>query len=118
MVRPPHAAGVHRMDGGLGADRFIFDSTSVGQDTITDFNGLISGTADGDMLQFAGALLVGDFMYLGAGNFSGGSDNTEARILNGAVILDLDGNGVGDNTILLTGLVNEDQLTVADFTFV
>ena len=112
--------GDDTLTGDLGADRFMFVSTASGLDTITDFNGLVSGLADGDKLQLDASLLVGTFAYVGGAGFSGGSDNSEARInVNlGRVIIDTDGDGTGDITIALTGLVNEEQLALADFIFV
>ena len=113
-------AGNDVLTGAGGADRFIFTNTNAGVDTITDFNGLVSGVADGDKLQFAAALLEGTFAYIGDNDFSGGSVNTEARIdtLLGQVVVDTDGDGFGDLSITLTGLINSAQLTAADFLFV
>ena len=109
--------GDDTLTGGDGADRFIFNSTVSGTDTISDFNGLVSGLADGDKLQFTG-LLVGGFDYVGSAGFSGGSDNTEARVLSGGrLVIDADGDGAGDITILLTGLTDAAQLTITDFQF-
>ena len=110
-------AGNDILTGGGGADRFIFNSEAVGVDTITDFNGLVSGVAEGDKLVFEQSALVGSFVYVGAGDFSGGSNNTEARIQGSDLIIDLDGDEVGDITIQLTGLVDESQLTTLDFLF-
>ena len=110
--------GDDTLTGGAGADRFVFNSVLDGADTITDYNGLVSGVADGDMVQFAASLLVGTFAYTGAAGFSGGDDNSEARIASGGrVIVDFNGDGAGDLTIFLTGLVNEDQLSAVDFAF-
>ncbi len=109
--------GNDTLTGGDGADRFVFNSIADGLDTITDFNGLVSGLADGDALQFAASLLVGPFAYIGAAGFSG-LDTTEARITaNGRVIMDFDGDGTGDLTIIMTGLLTEDQLTADNFAF-
>ena len=41
----------------------------------------------------------------------------EARINNGRVLVDTNGDGSTDLTIVLTGLVNEDQLSAANFAF-
>ena len=112
--------GDDTLTGDDGADRFIFNSTVSGLDTITDFNGLVSGVADGDKLELAASLLVGTFAYVGAGAFSGGLDNSEARVnINlGRVVIDTDGDGTGDIIIALTGLTLADQLTITDFVFV
>ena len=109
--------GEDTITGGLGADRFIFTGAGDDIDTITDFNGMVSGVADGDMLQFAASLLAGEFAYVGAAAFTGDDTNSEARMQAGSVFMDFDGDGVSDLTILLTGLVTEDQLLVTDFIF-
>ncbi len=109
--------GDDTITGGTGADRFIFTSLDSGTDTITDFNGLVSGVAEGDLLQFAGTLLVGEFAYLGTVAFNGGSANSEARMEAGSLFMDFDGDGTTDLTILMTGLVTEEQLLVEDFIF-
>ena len=112
--------GNDTLTGGGAADRFIFNSVDSGLDTITDFNGLVSGVADGDKLQFAASLLVGTFDYVGNAGFSGGYDNSEARVnlVTGRVIFDADGDGTGDIIIALTGLTLDTQLTITDFVFI
>ena len=109
--------GDDMITGGLGADRFIFTGAGDDIDTITDFNGLVSGVAEGDMLQFATSLLAGEFAYVGAAAFTADGTNSEARMSAGAVFMDFDGNGTSDLIILMTGLVTEDQLLVTDFIF-
>ena len=111
--------GDDTLTGGLGADSFVFTAGVNGLDTITDFNGLVSGVAEGDKMQVALSLLVGTFDYVGVNAFTGGSDNSEARvnIILGRVLVDFDGDGSADLTIALTGLNNEDQLAITDFTF-
>ncbi len=111
--------GNDNLTGGTGADRFVFTSITSGLDTITDFNGLVSGIAEGDKFEFAASLLVGVFDYVGSAAFSGGSDNSEARVntLTGRLLVDTDGDGTADITMALTGLVNANQLVLADFVF-
>jgi hypothetical protein len=41
--------------------------------------------------------------------------NTEARVENGKVYVDVDGNGAADFHIALTGLTNAHQLVAGDF---
>ena len=52
------------LTGGGGADRFHFTPGEPGRDTITDFNALDGGAAEGDRLVIA-APAVGQFVYLG-----------------------------------------------------
>jgi Ca2+-binding RTX toxin-like protein len=104
------------LTGGAGADEFVFRSRTSGVDTITDFN-LDGGEDEGDLLVFEG-LGVGTFAYLGAGAFTGGSDNSEARVLGSQVLVDTNGDGTADITITLAGLTNANQLAVDDFLFV
>ena len=87
--------GNDSLTGGGGADHFVFNAVLSGIDTITDFNAVEGGLAEGDVLEFVG-LLTGTFAYVGAGAFSGGSDNTEARISAGTVLMDFDGDGTAD----------------------
>ena len=110
--------GNDTLTGDLGADRFVFTGTDDGVDTITDFNGLVSGTADGDKFQFELADLLGTFAYVGASTFTA-SGNSEARVnlTLGRVQVDFNGDGTADLAVSLTGLTNEDQLSVADFLF-
>lgn len=44
-----------------------------------------------------------------------GGHNSEARVANGQVQIDVDGNGTADILINLTGLANASQLVSADF---
>lgn len=69
------------------------------------------------MLRFDG-LKVGTFVYLGTATFSGGSDNSEARVSGNQVIFDANGDGTADITITLTGLTAATQLVATDFLFV
>ena len=110
-------AGNDTLTGGLGADSFVFNSTASGVDVISDFNELNGGGEEGDVLRFEG-LGLGTFAYLGLGNFSGGSDNSEARISGSQVLVDTNGDGTADITITLTGLANTNQLSSSDFLFV
>lgn len=109
--------GNDTLTGGLGADHFVFNSTASGIDIITDFNELNGGGEEGDILRFEG-LGVGTFSYLGTGAFTGGSDNSEARVVGNQVLVDTNGDGTADITITLTGLTNANQLSVDDFLFV
>ena len=61
---------------------------------------------------------MGTFAYLGTGTFTGGFDNSEARVQGDTVQIDSDGNGSADITIRLTGLTTASQLTAADFVWV
>jgi Ca2+-binding RTX toxin-like protein len=110
------AGGNDTMTGGLGADQFVFNSTSSGTDTITDFNELNGGGEEGDVLRFD-ALRVGTFVYRGTGAFTGGSDNSEARVSGNQVLVDTNGDGTVDITVTLTGLTNANQLAASDFIF-
>jgi Ca2+-binding RTX toxin-like protein len=109
-------SGDNRLTGGLGADHFAFAGTDRGIATIVDFNALNGGTGAGDVLEFRG-LLVGSFAYRGGKTFTGGSDNTEARVVGDHLLVDANGDGVADLTIVLTGLTSANQLSAADFLF-
>lgn len=108
--------GNDALTGGIGADRFVFNAASSGIDTITDFNQLDGGADEFDVMEFQ-SMLVGSFAYLGTGAFTGGSDNSEARISGNQVLVDTDGNGSANFTITLTGLTGANQLGVEDFIF-
>lgn len=109
--------GNDSLNGGLGADAFVFTSTSSGIDMIADFNELNGGGEEGDVLRFEG-MGVGTFTYLGTDAFTGGSDNSEARVSGNQVLVDTNGDGTSDITITLTGLTNANQLAASDFIFV
>jgi Ca2+-binding RTX toxin-like protein len=120
------AGGADKLIGGLGndiltggasADEFIFTSRTSGVDVITDFNQLAGGGEQGDVLRFEG-LGVGTFAYLGTGAFTGGLDNSEARVVGNQVLVDTNGDGTADITLTLTGLTNANQLGADDFLFV
>ncbi|NEY91578.1 beta strand repeat-containing protein [Tabrizicola oligotrophica] len=108
--------GADVLTGGLGADSFVFSSATAGNDTVTDFNALDGGVAEGDLLVFQG-LLVGEFSYLGGNAFSGGADNSEARFdaTTGKLLVDTDGDGTANLTLTLTGMDAAADLTSADF---
>lgn len=109
--------GNDTLTGGLGADHFVFNSATSGVDIIADFNELNGGDYEGDILRFEG-LGIGTFSYLGTEAFTGGSDNSEARVVGNQVLVDTNGDGTADITITLTGLTNANQLTADDFLFV
>ncbi|MGO1077789.1 calcium-binding protein [Inquilinus sp. CA228] len=102
-------AGNNLLTGGAGDDYFRFSALSDGRDTISDFS-----SAQGDRLEFE-YLLHGSFSYRGATAFTA-SGNSEARFEGGMVLVDADGNGVADITIILTGFSAATQLTAANFT--
>jgi hypothetical protein len=105
------------LSGGLGADQFVFNSTTSGIDVVSDFNELDGGGEEGDILRFEG-LRVGTFAYRGTSAFTGGSDNSEARVVGNQVLVDTNGDGTTDITITLTGLTTASQLGAGDFLFV
>jgi trimeric autotransporter adhesin len=109
--------GNDSLNGGNGADQFVFNSTTSGIDVIADFNELNGGGEEGDVLRFD-ALRVGTFVYRGTSAFTGGSDNSEARVSGSQVLVDTNGDGTADITITLTGLTAATQLATADFVFV
>lgn len=109
-------AGNDVLTGGSGADHFVFSGATPGNDTITDFNAVDGGVAEGDRLVFDD-LLVGTFVYRGSAAFSGGSNNSEARFdsTSGQLQIDADGNGTAEFSLTLTGLTQATQLTASDF---
>ena len=109
-------AGVDVLTGGAGADHFVFSSITAGNDTITDFNAVNGGAAEGDVLQFTG-LLVGSFAYRGAAAFTAGLNNSEARFdtTTKKLLIDVDGNGVAEFALTLTGMDAASEVTAADF---
>jgi Ca2+-binding RTX toxin-like protein len=109
-------AGGDRLSGGAGADRFYFSPGETGVDRITDFNTLDGGAAEGDLLVIT-APAVGSFAYLGTAAFTGGSDNSEARIQGDRVLVDVNGDGTAEITVALTGLTLASQLSASDFLF-
>jgi Ca2+-binding RTX toxin-like protein len=112
-------AGGDTLIGGEGADQFLFAATGNGVDVITDFSGQTAfggGAGQGDRFTFDD-VLQGAFGYRGSQAFTG-SGNTEARVANGKVIVDADGNGAVDITITVTGLTSASQLGAGDFQFI
>jgi Ca2+-binding RTX toxin-like protein len=113
--------GGDKLTGGAGADQFIYAplgsfGSGNGSDIITDFSGKTAfggGAGDGDHLVFED-LLHGTFAYRGGHAFTG-TGNTEARVENGKVYVDVDGNGAADFHIALTGLTSAHQLVAGDF---
>jgi Ca2+-binding RTX toxin-like protein len=110
-------AGNDILTGGSGADAFVFTTTTSGLDVITDFNELNGGGEEGDVLRFQG-LEVGTFVYRGSQGFTGGSNNSEARVSGNEVLIDTNGDGVTDIEIVLNGLTSASQLSANDFLFV
>lgn len=109
-------AGADTLTGGAGADHFVFALGDVGTDRITDFNALDGGAAEGDRLVIK-APMVGDFVYRGSAAFTGGSDNSEARVSGSTVLIDVNGDGAADISVALTGLTKAGQLSANDFLF-
>ncbi len=108
--------GSDMLTGGGGADRFHFALGEAGRDTITDFNALDGGAAEGDRLVIE-APALGQFVYRGDAAFTGGLDNSEARIQGDAVLIDVNGDAAADITVTLTGLTRAGQLSAGDFLF-
>jgi Ca2+-binding RTX toxin-like protein len=111
-------AGNDSLIGGNGADQFLYSSTLSGIDIISDFNELNGGGEEGDVLRFDPLLRVGTFVYRGTAAFTGGSDNSEARIVGNQVLMDTNGDATADITITLTGLTTATQLATSDFVFI
>jgi chitinase len=109
-------AGNDVLTGGAGADRFFFSPGLVGTDRVTDFNTLDGGAAEGDLLVIS-APAVGRFAWLGTAAFTGGGDNSEARMVGSQVLVDVNGDGRSDIAITLTGLTSASQLSSSDFLF-
>lgn len=109
--------GNDTLTGGTGADQFVFTASANGVDVIADFNELDGGGEEGDVLRFDAASQVGTFVFLGTGAFSGGSDNSEARVSGNQVLVDTNGDALADITITLTGLSSASQLATSDFLF-
>jgi chitinase len=109
-------AGADTLTGGAGADHFVFAVGDVGTDRVTDFNALDGGASEGDKLVISAAA-VGDFVYRGSAAFTGGGDNSEARVAGGTVQIDVNGDGTADIAVALTGLSSAAQLSVNDFLF-
>jgi aryl-phospho-beta-D-glucosidase BglC (GH1 family) len=104
------------LTGAGGADRFHFTPNEAGNDTITDFNALDGGAAEGDRIVIE-APEVGRFAYRGDAAFTGGNDNSEARILGDKLLIDVNGDATADITVTLTGLTSARQLSESDFLF-
>ena len=109
------AGGNDTLVGGTGADRFVFNASSGGTDTISDFNQLDGGAREADKLEFQG-LLHGTFAWLGTGSFTG-TGNTEARLVGDTLSIDTDGNGSTNISIKLTGITSAADLLITDFLF-
>jgi len=103
-------AGNDRLTGGAGPDGFLFFSMNEGVDTIVDFS-----TAQGDGIMFVN-IGHGEFAYRGSAAFTS-TGNTEARFSAGQVFVDVDGNGITDITVTLTGITAASQLSDSNFGF-
>ncbi len=104
--------GVETITGGAGADVFKFTASNSppgSADTITDF---VHGT---DKLDFSG-LMTTSFEWLGSGALSSSAGHSQARFDDATKTLqvDINGDGVVDITIKLTG-VSASDLTASDF---
>jgi Ca2+-binding RTX toxin-like protein len=110
------AGGNDSLIGGNGSDAFVFSPGSGGIATVTDFNELNGGGEEGDVLRIT-ETAVGAFAYRGTAAFTGGGDNSEARISGNLVLIDIDGNATTDLTLRLTGLTRATQLSAGDFVF-
>ncbi len=108
--------GNDTVTGGNGADSFVFETGPSGISTVTDFNELNGGGEEGDVLRILDHV-VGTFSYRGASAFTGGNDNSEARISGNLVLIDMNGDAVADLSIRLSGLDRATRLSAADFVF-
>ncbi len=57
------------------------------------------------------------FVYRGAAAFTGGADNSEARVSGSTVLIDVNGDGTAEIAVTLTGLTNAAQISASDFLF-
>ncbi|MDR5653661.1 calcium-binding protein [Ruixingdingia sedimenti] len=97
--------------GGAGADQFVFRTAAEagaggGRDVIGDF---VSGT---DKIHL-GAMQDG-MAFIGTGGFTGVAGQVRFNVAQGSVMGDLDGDGVADFAIELTGVAS---VAAADFIF-
>lgn len=97
--------GADRLEGGHGADLFVFAEVDAGRDVIADFN-----AAEGDRIDLSGIDAVAatpfeedGFQFIGAAAFSGTAGELRAAAAAGGweVSGDVDGDGLGDFTILV-----------------
>ncbi len=109
-------AGNDILTGGGGGDEFVISTAGDGVDRITDFDLVDDGLGYSDILVFDG-VGIGEFQYLGASSFTGGLDNSEAIFSGGKVLVDINGDGAADITLILDGLVAPDQLNSGEFIF-
>ncbi len=98
--------GADSLAGGLGADRFLFKTAGeANRDVIADFS-----AAQGDRIDLrpldADALLVGDqaFTWIGGVGFAGVAG--QVRFAGGMLEGDVDGDGLADFQIALTGMAS------------
>lgn len=110
-------AGNDTLTGGLGADQFVIRAMGLGEDVISDFNSLGGGMDQGDKIAFGIRLLHGVFGYVGETAFTS-KGNTEVRVFNGRTLLDSNGDGIADVSIVLVGLQSGEQLNADCFQFI
>lgn len=108
--------GADRLDGGRGADLFVFGEVDAGRDVIADFK-----AAEGDRIDLSGIDAVSEtefeddaFQFVGGAAFSGTAGELRAAAAAGGweVSGDVNGDGVGDFTILV---VSPAPLAASDF---
>lgn len=93
--------GQDDMFGGSGADRFVFtqvnDSRKGSIDIIEDFS-----SAEGDKIDLSGVPGSQSFRFIGSDSFSG--DGNEIAFSGGRILIDINGDKVGDMAIVLNGV--------------
>ncbi|MBC7740204.1 MAG: hypothetical protein H7245_24040 [Candidatus Saccharibacteria bacterium] len=103
------------MTGGEGDDVFRINFLDGGTDRITDFSGLRTDLV-GDVIAFADRNRPEPINYIGAHGFYGtGALEIRYSQQKGMLVMDRDGDGHADGTIVLTGMTDATDLTQADF---
>ena len=92
------------LQAGGGADKFLYDGTEIETDEITDFD-----KSQGDQIGLLTGVLKGNFSYMGAGSFTGGT-NASAIFDDATNLLSIDTNGDGNAnlTVTMTGVSASD----------